>query len=357
MLYSVLLFHTRIIKQKEEWHNFFITCLCSDRSERNGKTMILISKFNKILRPDPKTNEREFFSSNSIFHNYRYFKVHKELDFNHARKKWLGQFSSQAEQDEMINMVLNNLLYIPAAFCEETISEVWKYHTSIKTNKKNEAVFLVGLSDGARLDLVRSYNEQIFTFQFSLEFEINESKCNTFMKKMKQSIGTSEIEALNIVLIDEFLASGISFIRYEAGTWKGKLIKVFNQLIPIFEKYTNNISISILTYYATEKGEQYLEKSLNSYLAEDSCTPISIESVNRVPKAELNIQQIKIIEKIFNQHPILDRHYQKGAVNRPYLGFDESQLMIVFEHNTPNNSLPIIWHKNGIFPRQNRHVI
>lgn len=34
------------------------------------------------------------------------------------------------------------------------------------------------------------------------------------MKKIKQSMGTSEIEALNIVLIDEFLASGICFFPY-----------------------------------------------------------------------------------------------------------------------------------------------
>jgi hypothetical protein len=37
VLCSILLFHKKILKQKEEGHNnFFITCLCLERSERNG---------------------------------------------------------------------------------------------------------------------------------------------------------------------------------------------------------------------------------------------------------------------------------------------------------------------------------
>jgi hypothetical protein len=38
-----------------------------------------------------------------------------------------------------------------------------------------------------------------------------------------------------------------------------------------------------------------------------------------------------------------DKLYHKGP-----LGYDESQALIVFPHNTPNNTLPIIWasHRN-----------
>lgn len=38
VLCSILLFHKKILKQKEERrNNFFITCLCLERSERNGE--------------------------------------------------------------------------------------------------------------------------------------------------------------------------------------------------------------------------------------------------------------------------------------------------------------------------------
>ena len=57
-----------------------------------------------------------------------------------------------------------------------------------------------------------------------------------------------------------------------------------------------------------------------------------------------------------------DKAYNVGSTVRPYLGFDECALPVVLSHNTPNNSLPILWQDadddkqfKGLFPRISRH--
>jgi len=57
---------------------------------------------------------------------------------------------------------------------------------------------------------------------------------------------------------------------------------------------------------------------------------------------------------------IMDEHFRKGKHERPYLGFDECGLPLVLSHNTPNNSIPLLWyeeggHFKGLFPRVSRH--
>ena len=56
-----------------------------------------------------------------------------------------------------------------------------------------------------------------------------------------------------------------------------------------------------------------------------------------------------------------DEHMAVGDTSRLHLGFDGCALPLILNHNTPNNSLPIL-HRNdgrtpfrGLFPRVSRH--
>ena len=73
---------------------------------------------------------------------------------------------------------------------------------------------------------------------------------------------------------------------------------------------------------------------------------------------------MKVLEnpKYLHQNLKDDTAYKVGSVNKPYLGFDECALPVVLSHNTPNNSLPILWQDTdndqefkGLFPRISRH--
>jgi hypothetical protein len=89
----------------------------------------------------------------------------------------------------------------------------------------------------------------------------------------------------------------------------------------------------------------------------------------------LHVSAIQIIEENAQSHSdfmqlcsnddyfdpsIVDSHYKEGKHTAPYLGFNECALPLILNHNTPNNSLPILWLPEdkkfiGLFPRVTRH--
>ena len=64
---------------------------------------------------------------------------------------------------------------------------------------------------------------------------------------------------------------------------------------------------------------------------------------------------MNFISKYFDD-TVVDEHYKKGKHDLPYLGFNECGLPLVLNHNSPNNSLAILWlpadkKYKGLFPR------
>ena len=57
---------------------------------------------------------------------------------------------------------------------------------------------------------------------------------------------------------------------------------------------------------------------------------------------------------------VVDKHFMVGGTSDPGRGFAGCSLPVVLFHNTPNNSLYILWGPertkfHGLFPRVSRH--
>lgn len=191
-----------------------------------------------------------------------------------------------------------------------------------------------------------------------------------------------------IFLIDDFTASGKSFIRYDEsdGEYHGKLKKIINELCTknkknnegkvdikhmsyLLDPLQEKIQIDILFCIATEKARTNIKSNLDDYL----------KSVGWQDKVEFNIYIVQLLEdklsndiktdndlvkvlkkeKHFVEECVISKSYKVGKNDSPWLGFDECALPVVLAHNTPNNSLPIIWQDaerfHGLFPRISRH--
>ena len=131
----------------------------------------------------------------------------------------------------------------------------------------------------------------------------------------------------------------------------------------------NKIQIDILFCIATEKARTNIKNNLDDYL----------KSVNWQNKVEFNIHIVQLLEdklsndiknnkdlvevlkkdEHFVEECVISKSYKVGKNDNPWLGFDECALPVVLAHNTPNNSLPIIWQNaerfHGLFPRISRH--
>lgn len=258
-------------------------------------------------------------------------------------------------------------------------------HNRFEIEKRSALV--VGLSDGAHTDILRRSagfsNEQVLTNYYP-----DGKKLKDMLDELRKDDKLKRIEKpyfRRIFLIDDFTASGKSFIRYDEsnGKYHGKLKKIIDELCTrgYFEKeqkiehlsYLLNpeqkIQIDILFCIATERAKTSIKDNLDDYL----------KSVGWQDKVEFNIHIVQLLEdklsndiksdndlvkiikkdKHFVEECVISKSYKVGKNDSPWLGFDECALPVVLAHNTPNNSLPIIWQDaerfHGLFPRISRH--
>ena len=252
---------------------------------------------------------------------------------------------------------------------------------------EKRSALVIGLSDGAHTDILRRSagfnNEQVLTNYYP-----DGKKLKDMLDELRKDQKLKEIENpffRRIFLIDDFTASGKSFIRFDESDRKyhGKLKRIIDELcikgyvekeqkiehLSYLLNPEQKIQIDILFCIATEKARTNIKSSLDDYL----------KSVNWQNKVEFNIHIVQILEdklsidiktdkdlvkllkkdEHFVEECVISKSYKVGKNDNPWLGFDECALPVVLAHNTPNNSLPIIWQDaerfHGLFPRISRH--
>lgn len=263
-------------------------------------------------------------------------------------------------------------------------------HSNNEVRKRFEiekrSSLVIGLSDGAHTDILRRSaqfsNEQVLTNYYP-----DDNKLKDMLDELRRDeklSGMTDPYFRRIFLIDDFTASGMSFIRFDDNDKKyhGKLKKIIDELRVepqsddknkhlsfLLDPNKKEIQIDILFCIATEKAISNIQNCLQDYL--NSLT------VERKVKFEIHVIQtledklsddIKEDEALMNvlkkdnhfiKEAVMSKSYKVGKHDNPYLGFDECALPVVLSHNTPNNSLPIIWQDtekfHGLFPRISRH--
>ena len=252
---------------------------------------------------------------------------------------------------------------------------------------EKRSALVIGLSDGAHTDILRRSagfnNEQVLTNYYP-----DGKKLKDMLDELRKDQKLKGIENpffRRIFLIDDFTASGKSFIRFDEsdGEYHGKLKRIIDELcikgyvekeqkiehLSYLLNPEQKIQIDILFCIATEKARTNIKSSLDDYL----------KSVNWQNKVEFNIHIVQILEdklsidiktdkdlvkllkkdEHFVEECVISKSYKVGKNDNPWLGFDECALPVVLAHNTPNNSLPIIWQDaerfHGLFPRISRH--
>ena len=334
--------------------------------------------------------------------------------------QWLNQFDEE-DRATVLNFVKKKLVFISSPQMNYLVDLLYdskirpillrKATENAQTpsymlcNKKVQKQFeiekrsslVVGLSDGAHTDILRRSagfsNEQVLTNYYP-----DGKKLKDMLKDLREDKkleGVENVYFRNIFLIDDFTASGKSFVRYDekAKKFKGKLSKIIDELYAtniepteeekkkgkkeelhlsyLLDANQPEIHIDILFCMATQKAEDNIRKSLDDFLEKRSYGKIKYhihvvqkldESLSRDITGDPDLMRVLEKPKYFHQNLKDDTAYKVGSVNRPYLGFDECALPVVLSHNTPNNSLPILWQDTddekqfkGLFPRISRH--
>ena len=325
----------------------------------------------------------------------------REIVFNFVKKKLV--FISSTQMNYLVDLLYDSKIrpillkkatenaQMPSyMLCNKNVQEQF--------NIKKRSSLVVGLSDGAHTDILRRSagfnNEQVLTNYYP-----DGKKIKDMLKNLREDDkleGVANPYFRNIFLIDDFTASGKSFVRYDkkAKKFKGKLSKIIDQIcakeniertdeeIAAGEKEELHLSylldadqpeihIDIMFCMATEKAVRNIRNGLDEFLQKRGYNKVKYH-IHVVQKLDESLSKeitddpelMKVLEKpkYFHQNLKDDKAYKVGSVTKPYLGFDECALPVVLSHNTPNNSLPILWQDadndqefKGLFPRISRH--
>jgi hypothetical protein len=221
------------------------------------------------------------------------------------------------------------------------------------------ATLFIGLSEGARLDIFRRVNSgRINNEQVLLATYVDTEKWNDVLRKLRDDLKDQEAKFRFVYLIDDFTASGTTFIRNREGTWKGKLAAFRKTVDSVLQTHFDpELTVCAHHYVASHRAAQELNPQHLDALQD-------LGAAKWFPKMELTFgtvlpeplpihfsplpsaqEFVNIARKYFDSEDPLfkNKHMEEGGTDDVALGFSGCGLPVVLEHNTPNNSVALLW--------------
>lgn len=311
---------------------------------------------------------------------------------------WLDQFASLGERRIAYAFIMKHLIFYSSDEMNHLVGMAYHDHvrpyllrraaddsalprtrlttvaqTSAFGIRQRSCLFL-GLSDGARIDIFRRANpnlshEQIFPTYEIPDRRVSEllDKLATDLRRLGASSSSSAHRFSTVVLLDDFSASGLSYIRPETdGSYAGKLGRFYSNLTDKANPLSKlvvvpGVDVLILLYMATARARAHLEHHL-ALVADRSGIPSSVAVVHSIgDDVAIDRGRPKPFSELLEAYydpSLQDEHTEKGGSDMKY-GFAACGLPIVLNHNTPNNSLYLLWAQTpklrALFPRVSRH--
>ncbi len=293
---------------------------------------------------------------------------------------WLKQFK-KTDRSTALDLVQNHLIFfsreefelLSRVLYSETVRQIQldlvSKDENIPRHRVNKIIasdafrkierrsLYIGLSDGARMDYFRRQNKAIGNEQVLNSYHVDHDKCNDMISNLGDDCGKGTRFRI-VFLIDDFCASGTTLIRRKDGDLKGTLYRLESKKFPqISFENGNEKSIEPTLFDILLSGDSEI------YLCPLLATNKSVEHINSHKQfliSNLNKLQVKPTATL-NENLKFDsidtpigslckNYYQKrmgdehtGDVT---FGYKNCGLTLVLHHNTPNNSLYLLW--NGL---------
>jgi len=209
---------------------------------------------------------------------------------------------------------------------------------------------IMGLSDGARIDILRHSTVGILSNeQFVVQTQVDSFKWADLLSDLKKAVDANATFEV-IYLVDDFMGSGSSFLRWDAEKkkWTGKLTKFLTSLGENQGVVSANWKLCVHHYLASEQARDDVPKVVEK--AKDDLQLASMPEItfgmviprrsNIDPATDAAI--VELTKRYYNPS-IQTVHTDKGGEKHLGLGYAGCALPLVLDHNTPNNSLAILW--------------
>jgi len=353
--------------------------------------------------PEDVANERPLLQAIAALKYDEYQQFAPGMRFVESLALWLRQFNTKEERRTAYKFVKSRLVFFSAAeiahlvtiaypdhICPllirraaETIGVPERHVAHIANSKEYRALrrqcLFLGLSDGARIDTFRrSTNPDLSHEQIWQTYEVSPEKGKSILSKLREDLqsilgpnGGADTSLFRMVfLLDDFSGSGRTYLRKEDDGKRltGKIAKFKDQLQspPSLSKLVDldDIHVGIVLYIATQHAVGHLQSLLKELFEE--CARVSFDIyVMHLINSEVSLDEerdadfLALAQNYYDSNAE-DEHTRKGGTD-VRRGFAECGLPVVLSHNTPNNSMFLLWadpdqHRiRGLFPRVSRH--
>lgn len=350
---------------------------------------------------DEKASERAYLESFASYKYDEYQQFSPGRRFIESLALWLNQFDEGADRRAAYDFVRRRLLFIstsemnhlveltfPTVVRRRLIADTaaalsvddFRVKAIVETTeyrKRLRQTLVLGLSDGARTDWFRRANPQeLSNEQVFHAYDVSDPKTAGMVDDLRKHLGkilgreATEDEARfrYVVLLDDFSGSGTSFVRDDGkGGWTGKIAKIVQNLMTDGNLgdaiAKDGVKIIIVLYVAADQAIDYIAEHLQKL--DFGKGAIEFEVIHKLgPQTPLDDERDKAIldlvgdDRFFDEDAD-DEHSKVGKASKRY-GFAGCRLPLVLAHNSPNNSIYLLWGEDdqrvtGLFPRVSRH--
>lgn len=316
---------------------------------------------------------------------------------------WLRQFATLEERKVAYDLVCCRLIFVsddemnhlvdlafptivrPLLFRDSAVDAGIKssYHvkaiaSSTEYRRRLRQTLILGLSDGARTDRFRRVNPQAISHeQVFHAYDVSHAKAGRMRNELTKDLtgilgrAPSEEEAVfrYVVLLDDFTASGTSYIRMPDAEeqWEGKIPKIIKEL----EKAdglggciaTEGVRILVVIYIASMQAIEHITNALERLEFAKGTVELHVvfelSETARLTRSS-DGDSLDLLSKAKYFDPIADDGHGAVGGTTMQFGYADCRLPLVLNHNTPNNSVYLLWAEDGhkvlgLFPRVSRH--
>lgn len=238
---------------------------------------------------------------------------------------------------------------------------------------RRSCLFL-GLSDGARIDAFRRANQGVISNeQVATAAEISSEKWDRMLESLRQESGFPEARFSHVFLIDDFVGTGKTLLRPDGATWAGKLARFWTQVRSRRETVLEQHPVIVVHHYIASHAASRMVREREAE-ARQACQGDWFDEVlfsfGMVFPEDLPINESRDADfyRLVKQYydPSIESVHSRIGGDDIRCGFGNAALPVVLEHNTPNNSVALLWAESTatntthvmrpLFRRRQRHT-
>lgn len=238
-------------------------------------------------------------------------------------------------------------------------------NTQVAIERLRRQTLFMGLSDGARIDTIRHANTALLTNEQIVQgTQVDRGKWRDLLANLRQDLDDSNARFRLVFLIDDFTATGTSFLRFDdrKQEWKGKLprfrdsVEMANNSLSGDKLFDDGWELCIHHYITSSAAAKAIEKRLDdsahafpedwassTHLSFGMLLPPTLPINADSRRHESFLADFRRLTEIYYDPAIQTEHTAVGGVTHLGLGYGACALPVVLEHNTPNNAIALLW--------------